>query len=400
MQKTRVLGLSSTVILLGIVSFITDLSSEMMMPLLPLFVTSMGGTGMAIGLIGGLGDGIASILQVLSGYLSDRMPRRKPLVAIGYGISGVFKFMLAYAGAWPQVLAARVLERTGKSVRTAPRDAIIAEVADERIRGRAFGFHHMLDSAGAVGGACLALLFFWYLDMEIRHILLISAVIALAALVPLWKLREPDRTASRNSFFGSLNGLSGRLKLFLAAGTIFGLANFSYMFFVLRARDFFLSGQSEREAAAIAIGLYVLLTLADSVLSLPFGSLSDRFGRGKVLLCGYLMFVFVHLGFAVAASQAWFIVLFLVYGAATAIVKTTQKAFVSDLAKADCKGVSLGAFHTCCGLAIIAGALIAGHLWDASGAAATFYYGAAAATLASMLLVAVIGQGSARPECR
>ena len=387
-MRSTFLGVSTNILVLGIVSFITDLSSEMMMPLLPLFITALGGGGLVVGLVGGVGDGLSSLLQVLSGHWSDRVPRRKPFVFAGYAVSSVFKLFLALASAWPHVLAARVLERVGKGLRTAPRDAIIADSSGQASRGKAFGLHRALDTSGAVAGSLVALLLFWALDLEIRSVLLVAAVVAFAALIPLYRLREPPRERrSQSALAITLRGLPGRFRLFLAAGTAFGLANFTYMFFILRARDQFIIGNGEREAIAAAIGLYILYNVVYSVLALPMGSLSDRFGRGRLLLLGYLLFALTCLGFASADSRPWFISLFALYGLVYAIVEGTQRAFVSDLAPAESRGVALGTFHTCTGLAAVFGGLIAGQLWDAVGPAATFYYGSGVAAIATLLLL-------------
>ena len=383
-------GISINIVVLGIVSFITDLSSEMMMPVLPLFITALGGGGLAVGLIGGLGDGIASLLQVVSGHLSDRVTSRKRFVLAGYGLSSVFKIFLALATSWPLVLAARALERVGKGIRTAPRDALIAESAGEDVRGKAFGLHRALDTAGAVLGSLVALLLFGVLELEIRTILIAAAVVAFAGLLPLYWVKEPQRQPSRAGLTISLKGLPGRYRLFLLAGTAFGLANFTYMFFVLKARDFFITGNTERDAIIATIGLYVLYNVVYTLMAVPMGSLSDRFGRGKVLTAGYLLFAVTCLGFALAGSQAWFIVLFGLYGIVSAIVETTHRAFACDLASEEHRGTALGMFHTCTGLAIIFGSLVAGQLWDSISPDATFFYGGGVALLAAVVLAVLI----------
>jgi len=391
-MRAKVLGVSVNVAILGAVSFITDLSSEMIMPLLPFFITALGGAGVAIGLIGGLGDGLASLLQVFSGYWSDKLPRRKPLVFIGYVVSSFFKLFLALSLVWQHVLAARVLERVGKGLRTAPRDALIADFSDESIRGKAFGLHRALDTAGAVAGSVAALLLFWFLGFEIRSILIVAAVIAFAALPFFWWLKEPQRAPQKATMAITLRGLSGRFRLFLFASTTFGLANFTYMFFILRARDFFITGYSEKEAIVAAIGLYVLYNVVYSALALPVGSLSDRLGRGKVLAAGYFLFCLTCFGFALVDSWTLLLVLFGLYGVVSAIVETTQRAFGCDLAPAESRGSALGLMHTCTGLAVILGSLIAGQLWDLVGPGATFFYGATVALVAGTVLLFLCGQ--------
>jgi MFS family permease len=389
-MRTKVLGVSANVAVLGAVSFITDLSSEMMKPLLPLFIAGLGGGGLAIGLIGGLSDGISSLLQLFSGYWSDRVPRRKPFVFAGYAISGVFKLFLALSLAWQHVLAALSLERVGKGLRTAPRDAIIADSTEQSLRGRAFGLHRALDTGGAVAGSLAALLLFRFLGFELRSILVIAAVVAFAALFPLYWVRERPRAPRKLPLALTLRGLPNRFRLFLLAATTFGLAKFTYMFFILRARDFFVEGASEREAMAAAIGLYILYNVVYSLLALPMGALSDRFGRGRVLIAGYFLFVITCFGFALVDFWGLFLVLFGLYGVVYAIVETTQRAFICDLAPGQSQGAALGMLHACTGVATICGSLIAGQLWEAVGAAAAFVYGGAVALLATALLLALM----------
>jgi len=389
-MRTKVLGVSANVVILGAVSFITDLSSEMMKPLLPLFITGLGGGGLAIGLIGGLGDGFSSLLQVFSGYWSDRAPRRKPFVFAGYAVSSVFKLFLALSSAWQHVLAALSLERVGKGLRTAPRDAIIADSTEQSLRGRAFGLHRALDTGGAVAGSLAALLLFRFLGFELRSILVVAAVVAFAALFPLYWVRERPREPRKLPLAITLRGLPGRFRLFLLAATAFGLANFTYMFFILRARDFFIAGSSEREAMAAAIGLYIVYNVVYSLLALPMGALSDRFGRGRVLIVGYFLFAITCFGFALVDFWVLFLVLFGLYGVVYAIVETTQRAFACDLASGQSQGAALGMLHTCTGIATICGSLIAGQLWEVVGAAAAFVYGGAVALLATALLLALI----------
>jgi MFS family permease len=313
-MRTKVLGVSANVAILGAVSFITDLSSEMMKPLLPLFIAGLGGGGLAIGLIGGLSDGISSLLQLFSGYWSDRVRRRKPFVFAGYAISSVFKVFLALSLTWQHVLAALSLERVGKGLRTAPRDAIIADSTEQSLRGRAFGLHRALDTGGAVAGSLAALLLFRFLGFELRSILVIAAVVAFAALFPLYCVRERPRAPRKLHLVLTLRGLPNRFRLFLLAATTFALAKFTYMFFILRARDFFVEGASDREAMAAAIGLYILYNVVYSLLALPMGALSDRFGRGRVLTVGYFLFVITCFGFALVEFWGLFLVLFGLYG--------------------------------------------------------------------------------------
>jgi MFS family permease len=289
-------------------------------------------------------------------------------------------------------LAALSLERVGKGLRTAPRDAIIADSTEQSLRGRAFGLHRALDTGGAVAGSLAALLLFRFLGFELRSILVIAAVVAFAALFPLYCVRERPRAPRKLHLVLTLRGLPNRFRLFLLAATTFALAKFTYMFFILRARDFFVEGASDREAMAAAIGLYILYNVVYSLLALPMGALSDRFGRGRVLTVGYFLFVITCFGFALVEFWGLFLVLFGLYGVVYAIVETTQRAFTCDLVPGQSQGTALGMLHTCTGVATICGSLIAGQLWEVVGAAAAFVYGGAVALLATALLLALMAR--------
>lgn len=363
-------GISANVILLGIVSFLNDLSSEMIMPILPIFLESLGGSGWIIGLAGGLRDSISSILKVLCGFWSDRAGRRKPFVYAGYLTSTFFKLLLAFSRMWPSAVVFSSLERVGKGLRTAARDAIIAESMTAR-RGKGFGVHRAADTAGAIFGALAALLLFWLLHLDFKAIILIAAVLGFASLVPLRFVAE-TRTAPQKVTLGiGLATLPGPLKLFIVIAGVFALGNFSYMFFIIRAQHLF----SGRLSVAVPILLYVLFNVFYSVLAVPFGLLSDRIGREKVIILGYLLFSLTSLGFAFFDSLGAFVVLFALYGMTFAAIDGNQRAYVSDLAQYNLKATALGTFHTVTGLAALPAGVIAGLLWETISPVAAFVYG-------------------------
>ena len=386
-MKRRIFsGIGINILLLGLVSLLTDLSSEMMLPILPLFITALGGTAFIVGLIGGLGDSIASILKVFSGYWSDRYGKRKPLVFSGYGVSAVAKLFLALSTLWQHVLVVRSLERVGKGLRDAPRDAIIADSALTEVRGTAFGIHRAMDTTGAIGGSLLAFLLFWFLGLEFKTILLVCAVIAFFALIPFYRVREAKREPQGISLGISFRALPGKMRLFILIATIFAMGNFTYMFFILRAQDFFTLEVSERAAAAIPILLYVLYNTVYALSSVPAGMLSDRIGRRNVLLLGYALFGLTCLGFAFLESLPSFVILFALYGLVYALVVGTERAFAADLAPEELRGTALGTLHTSIGLAALPASLIAGALWYHIDPGATFVYGFALGLTAAMLL--------------
>ena len=389
-MKKFISGLGINVLLLGIISFLTDVSSEMMLAILPLFIVSVGGAGIAIGLIGGIGDSVASLLKVFSGYWSDRLRKRKPFAFFGYTLSSVAKLFFPFITSWTQLLILRPIERVGKGVRDAPRDALIAASSKVEVRGKAFGFHRAMDSFGAFLGALLAFILFWFLKFEFKLILLVAAVTSFLALFPFVWVKEKafaDQNKRENSFRINLRNLPTSFRRYLMVTVVFALGNFTYMFFILRARDVFQPLFPSRLAIAIPILLYCWFNIVYAVFSLPGGILSDRIGRRRTLRLGYLAHVLSCVGFAVTRTLTSFIILFAVYGFSFALVEGNQRAFASIFVEENLRGTALGAFHTAIGISTLIASIFAGILWNFSPKL-TFSYGAV------MGLVAAISIGS------
>ncbi|OYT43907.1 MFS transporter [Candidatus Bathyarchaeota archaeon ex4484_40] len=355
----------------------------MIWPILPMFITSIGGGGLAVGLIGGLGESVSSILKVFSGYWSDRLGRRKILVTSGYALSSVSKALFPFVGSWIHLLILRPIERVGKGLRTAPRDV-------------SFGIHRALDTSGALLGSFLAFIFVWFLNLNFRSILLIAAAIGFFALVPLIPVREAKANGKGAAPFKiGLKELGKPFKLFIAIVTLFTLGNFSYMFFILRARDVFYAVFPERLAEAIPILLYILFNISYALFSIPLGRVSDRIGKGKVLIIGYVIFALTCIGFIFSETLQLFVALFLMYGLFHASVDAVQRAYASDLAPEEWRGTALGTFHASIGLATLPASTIAGILWDIEPKL-TFAFGASLALAAACLLTLLMGR--LRPE--
>ncbi|MFA6373443.1 MAG: MFS transporter [Methanothrix sp.] len=372
---------SKNILLLGFVSLLNDISSEIIQPVLPLFIASLGGGSMAVGLIGGISDGLPSLLKVLAGCWSDRLGKRKALVVAGYALSAAGKLLLPVANTWQQVFLLKTLERSGKGVRSAPRDAMISESTDKSNRGRGFGLHRSMDSTGAVIGSVLAYLL-WQGGMSYSSIFMVAGVLSVLALLPFYRVKESFRASSCEVRL-RLSGLSPELQRFLVVASLFALGNFSYMFFILRAQGLF----SGAEAVAAPLLLYALFNLVYALLAMPVGIWSDRVGRKKVLAAGYALFAMTALGFAAVTSLAGLIALFALYGLVYALVDGSERALVSDLSPSSLRGSSLGLYYGAIGVAAILSSLIAGALWAWWGAEATFIFGAGAASLAAMALL-------------
>jgi len=379
--------ISSNVLLLGLVSFLNDSSSEMILPILPIFISTLGGAGLVTGAVGGLRDSISCMLTVLCGYWSDRIGKRKGFVFSGYLTSSVFKLLLGFSRACSQIMVSVALERVGKAMRSAPRDAIIADSMPKE-RGRGFGIHRTLDTSGAIGGSIGVFLLFWCLGLDFKSIILIAAVVAFLSLIPLHFVTERKAERQSIAFRVSLRQMPGPLKTFIIISSLFALANFSYMFFILRAQEFFsAAGGGDRSGVGASILLYVLFNVFYAIFAIPSGTLSDRIGRRKVISLGYLLFSITCLGFVLLNSLRAFVVLFALYGIVNAVVDGNQRAYVSDLSPAELRATALGTFHTAVGLAALPASLIAGLLWQRVSASTTFAYGSAVSLLSVALFV-------------
>jgi len=382
MKNKYLKGINANILLLGIVSFLNDLSSEMIMPILPMFIAALGGGGLIIGLIGGLRDSLSSILKVFAGYWSDKSGKRKIFVSSGYLISALFKLFLAFSKIWQHILVFVSLERIGKGLRTAPRDAIIADSIPPKERGKGFGVHRAMDTSGAVVGSIVVFLLFWFFGFNFKSIILVAAILAFLSLIPLYFVKEGKREPQDINLKIGLKNLPRPLKLFILVSGMFALANFSYMFFILRAQEFF----TGKLSIGMPILLYILFNIFYAVFAVPFGRLSDKIGRKKVIVFGYLLFSLTSLGFAFFNSLTAFMVLFALYGMVYAIVDGNQRAYISDLASEELRATALGTFHTTIGLTALPASLIAGFLWQINPSIA-FIYGAVISIISVVLFI-------------
>jgi MFS family permease len=372
--------LGRNVLALAAVSLLTDVASDMTYPLLPLFLaTTLGASATAVGAIEGAAESTAALLKLASGWLSDRVSRRKPLVLAGYGIASLIRPLIGLAQSVTQVLGIRVTDRIGKGIRTAPRDALVADSVDPAIRGRAFGFHRAADHAGAVIGPLLAFALLRWGGLEVRQIFLLTAIPgALAVLALLVGVREVPREMPEASRKLDLRApLGRRFWSFLAVLLVFTLGNSTDAFLLLRARDLGI------DAALIPI-LWALLHVVKSLSSTPGGALSDRIGRKPLLVAGWILYAAVYfaLARADAAWQAW--ALFAVYGIYFGLTEGVEKALVADLVPEDRRGAAFGWYNLALGIAALPASLIFGTIWDRAGAPAAFGFGAAMALAAAI----------------
>lgn len=380
MKKGYIYGISINIILLGIISLLNDMSSEMITPLLPMFLTALGGTGIIIGLVGGLRDSIASLLKVAGGYYSDKFGKRKIFIFSGYFTSSIFKLFLAFSKTWKSVVTFASLERVGKGIRTASIDAIISDSMPKK-RGEGFGIHRVFDTTGAILGSILVFILFWMLKLDFKTIILIAAVLAFIAIIPLYFVKEQKRKPLESLTFKiSLKNMSKKLKLFILVAAIFALADFSYMFFILKAQSLF----TGEKAIGITLLLYILFNVVYALFAVPFGILSDKIGRRKVVVSGYLLFGLTTLGFVFFSSLYSLIILFILYGIVYAMTKGNERAIISDLSPKEIRATALGTFHTIIGLITLPASLIAGVLWEINPSF-TFIYGSILSLVSAIL---------------
>ena len=374
------------VFFLGLVSFFSDLSTEMVYPLIPLYLmAAFGATPALVGVIEGIAESLASLLKVFSGFVSDRFQKKKSLAFWGYAAGVIYKGALLLAGSWVAILGARALDRIGKGVRTSPRDVLVSESANKANMGQAFGLHKALDMFGSAFGilATYFLMLGMHDDYNYKRLFAISVipgVIGLCMFIFIHQAKTPA-PAKREPFWQGARRIDNQLKLYLVVCLIFTLGNSSNAFLLIRAKS---AGFDDINV----ILLYFLFNLVASILAMPLGQLSDRIGRKKLLIPGYLVFSLCYLGFALASNHVVMIATFVLYGVYTAMIAGVERAFVAEIAPPDLKGTMLGLQATVAGAALLPASVIAGLLWDGFGPRVPFIFGAALSLVAALLLIA------------
>jgi len=395
--RRKLFGLNPNVFFLGVVSLLTDISSEMIFTLVPLFLFNVLRAGTpVIGLIGGLSESADAVFRILSGWLSDRVGRRKPLAVVGYSISTLAKPFMYLASTWGGVLAIRFGDRLGKGIRTSPRDALVADSVSAEERGKGFGLHRAMDTFGAVLGLAIAALIIYLaqgggleLDLKTYQWLVLVGVVpaVLAVVVLLLLVRERKKAASAGTGYRvglkKAWGFDTRFKLFLVVMAVFTLGNSSDFFVILRA-------QNLGSSVIYVVLMLVVFNLSYAVSALPAGVLSDRLGRRRVIILGWFIYALVYVGFALASElwQVW--LLFAGYGLYYGVVEGVARAFVADLVPEEKRGTAYGLYHGVVGVALLPASLIAGWLWQAVSPAAPFYLGAGLAFVAMLGIMALV----------
>jgi len=388
-RRSLAYGLTANVVVLGVVSLFTDISSEMILPILPFFLIQvLGANALIVGIQEGLADGVVSFMKVFSGRFSDAAGKRKRFVGAGYALSTLMKALFPFAQSWPEFLGMRIVERTGKGVRDAPRDALLTESTPAETLGKAFGFHRSMDTTGAIAGPIITLVLLATIAASpgipnYRLILLLAAIPAVISVFIVFLVREPVRQrAPKQPLRVTFHGIPKPLWTFIGIASIFSFADFSYAFLLLRAGI---------HGTTVAILLYVVYNIVYAAHAFPAGILSDRVGRKPVVLTGYIAFIAMATLLVFSDLLAVLVLAFVLYGLSYGMAEGTQRALVADFAPANIKATVLGAYHTCVGAVKLASGVVAGLLWIAFAptptfpvGAATFAFGAMAATVAAI----------------
>ncbi|HEX8816161.1 MAG TPA: MFS transporter [Terriglobales bacterium] len=381
-QKHDLTGISKNTVLLAFASLFADISSEMLYPILPVFLTqTLGATGSVVGLIEGMAEATQNVMQGLSGWLSDKLQQRKKLALIGYFVAALGKPVMGMARSWPGVLGGRFMDRAGAGFRSAPRDALIASSVAEEYRGQAFGLEGIGDNLGAFLGPLLAVLLIFFLHFEVRWIFYLAVIPGLLAFCMILLVKEGKAQVEAKSKIDIHSGKFPRAYWkYLFVISVFSVGNSSNSFLILQTKSIGASFE-------LTILIYACFNLVAALISYPAGAVSDRSGRRNVLLAGFVIFFIAYLGFARTKNVMAVAFLFIFYGLFQGIFRAVGKAFASDFVPDRQRAGALGWYSMTIGLLQLLASVVAGLLWDRVGHQAVFYYGCFSAAAGSVALL-------------
>lgn len=374
-------GLTKDTFLLAFVSFFADVSTEMLYPILPIFLTqNLKSGGSIVGLIEGIATATQYIIQGFSGWLSDKFQKRKSIALVGYSLSAISKPFIGFAITWPEVLLARFLDRLGSGTRSAPRDALVASSTDEKNKGKAFGLEGIGDNLGAFLGPLIAIFLLFSLHIDIRNIFYLAFIPAILAVIMASLVREKVATIDKSRIKITFKNFPKSYWKYLLVTAIFGLGNSSNAFLILQTRDAGVSLQ-------LTILIYAFYNLVAALTSYPSGFLSDIWGRKNILLFSFIIFILTYLGFALSKNVLILAVLFILYGLYQGIFRSVGKALATDLVPSSLRASGVGWYSTTIGLSGLIASIVAGVLWDQVSHPAVFIYGSIFAFFGSAALL-------------
>lgn len=377
---SKILGLDRNVFYAGLTSFFTDTSTKMVYSVMPLFLLSMGASKTTLSLIEGIAESTAALLKAFSGFWSDKLGRNKPFMLLGYGVTALITPLYSLVGRPWQVLMLRFVERAGKGFRTAPRDSLIAGSIGKNETGKSFGFHKAMDNSGAIIGPFIAFGILKLLPENYPAVFLIATIPALIGVATIALFIKEARGAAKNGRFSfQFRQLPRRFYLFLGIIFVFTLGNSTDALMLVKASE------TGIQAAYVPLA-YLVFNGVSVVFAIPFGKMSDRIGREKLLIAGFLTYAIVYFCFGIFSSAGAIFLAFAGYGVYSALTDGNQKALVSDFLPKELKGTGYGLYHALLGITLLPASLIAGLLYDHVGSGAPFFFGAATALLAALLM--------------
>lgn len=390
-KQKKVLGLEWNIFFAGITSFLTDTTTKMIYAIMPLFLMSIGASKTEVSLIEGIAESTASVLKALSGWWSDKIGRNKPFMVVGYAITAILSPLFSIVTSPLQVLIIRFTERVGKGIRTAPRDSLIAGSSSESKKGRSFGFHKAMDNSGAIVGPLLAYAILTIFPSDYRKVFLLSAVPGiLGVLVMISFVREAKKSKAELPGKIAFKDFPIRYYIFLGIAFIFTLGNSTDALLLVKANDIGIK--------ALFIPLvYLIFNSVAVIFAVPAGILSDRIGREKLIIFGYLLYSIIYFGFGRTNDKMVVILLFALYGLYSAATDGVQKALVSDLIDKKKKGTGLGIYNSIVGITLLPASIIAGVLYDKVDNRAPFYFGSVMALAATLLMFVFYKKRIRRP---
>lgn len=380
-KRKKIFGFTPNVLFTGIISFLTDTSVKMVYSIMPMFLLSIGASKTSLSLIEGIAESTASLIKAFSGFWSDKIGKNKPFMLLGYGLSAIILPLYTFAATPFHILYLRFVERFGKGIRTAPRDSLIAGSVENGETGKSFGLQKAMDNSGAILGPLIAFLILYFIPGDYHAIFMFAGIPAILAIfVIIFGIKEAGKSQAELFTRFRFKDLPPRFYVFLGIIFIFTLGNSTDALLLVKANEIGIK-------VAMIPMVYLITNAVSVIAAIPFGTLSDRIGKEKVLIAGYLIYAVVYYGFGVTTHTGTIIALFALYGLYSASTDGVQKAFVSDIIDKNKQGTGLGIYNALLGITLLPASLIAGLLYDRVNSSVPFYFGAVTAVLSAVLML-------------